>query len=130
MDHGIVQTDSGVVVMVIAMPSELAFLESVGFERLATVSNPEMWAETMAECSAALAAPADQPGLLAEAGDTVQVLRADYWKSDLSEALSIEAKTSAGTGASMTAYWEPAPLFGITCKEAAGMGTVPEKAVF
>lgn len=128
IDHGITSTDDGLVVTVIAAPSELAFLETLGFERLAGL--PEAQAAGPTQRAAAQASPQAAPSLLAEAADTVQVLRADYWKSELAERLSIEAKTDAGESATLTAYWEPAPIFGITCSAAVGMGSVPKGEIF
>ncbi|MGW8250258.1 MAG: M14 family metallopeptidase [Anaerolineales bacterium] len=126
LDHNVRETDNGVVVTVIATPREITFLKDLGFVPLGTVFSQKEWEALREERAAAMEA---QAGVLA-AGDTITILRADYWQSELGDDVSIEAKSSAGASANLTATWQPAPLFGITCTQAIGLGSVPENTSF
>ena len=96
-------TDDGIVVTVIATPSELAFLQDLGFVRLGTTFDQAAWEALKAEREAALAAQA----VAVEGTDTITILRADYWQSPFGVYLSVEAKSSAGPVVTLTATWEP-----------------------
>lgn len=96
-------SDDGVVVTVIATPSELAFLQDLGFVRLGTTFDQAAWEALKAEREAALAAQA----VAVEEIDTVTILRADYWQSPDGIYFSVEAKSSAGRDVDLTATWEP-----------------------
>ncbi len=60
----------------------------------------------------------------------MKILRADYWQSEAGEYISVEAKSSAGNSADLTASFMPAPIFGITCSQAVGLGEVPENTTY
>lgn len=96
-------SDDGVVVTVIATPSELAFLQDLGFVRLGTTFDQAAWEALKAEREAALAAQA----VAVEETDTVTILRTDYWQSPDGIYFSVEAKSSAGRDVDLTATWEP-----------------------
>jgi hypothetical protein len=126
LGHDVKETDDGVTVTVVATPSELAFLQSLGFVRLGTTFDQEAWEAFKAEREAELA----EQAFTIEATDSVKILRADYWQSPRGEVLSIEAKSSAERDAVLTATWEPAPIFGVTCSQAIGLGNVPEDTAY
>jgi hypothetical protein len=126
LDHDVRETDNGIVVTVIATPSELAFLKDQGFVPLGTVFSQQAWENLREERKAAMSEQAQS----LEATDTITILRADFWQSDLGDQVSIEAKSSAGSSANLTATWQPAPLFGITCTQAIGLGSVPENTTY
>ena len=126
LDHDVRETDAGIVVTVIATPTEIRFLESeMGFVRLGTDFDEDAWQRVTSERKAAIAALA-----AGEEGDTITILRADYLQSPLGDSISVEAKSSAGSDADLTVTWVPAPIFGITCEQAVGLGNVPDHAKF
>lgn len=102
LDHDVRETEDGITVTVIATPSELEFLESQGFVPLGTTFSQEAWEKLQEQRRSALA---DQAESL-QATDSVTILRADYWQSDFGEYISVEAKSSAGSAADLTASWE------------------------
>ena len=126
LDHDVEETDEGIQVTVIATPSELAFLQSLGFVQVGSAYDEKAWEARKTERAATLTA---QPETAMET-DNVMIIRADYWSSQLGAYLSVEAKSSAFQGATLTATWEPAPIFGITCTQAVGLGNVPEDTTF
>jgi len=126
LDHNVQYTDNGIAVTVIATPREIAFLKELGFVSLREVFNQQAWENLREERKAAMSEQAEA----LEATDTITILRSDYWQSDLGDQVSIEAKSSAGSSADLTATWQPAPLFGITCTQAIGLGSVPENTTF
>jgi len=126
LDHDVLETDNGITVTVIATPSEIATLEQRGFVALGTVFSQKAWEQLREERQAAMGA---QPQAL-EATDSISILRADYWTSDQGDVVSIEAKSGAGASANLTATWQPAPLFGITCTQAVGLGSVPANTTY
>jgi hypothetical protein len=120
------ETPDGISVTVVATPSEIAFLQQQGFVRLGTVYDRKAWEALKQERQKALA----EPAITLQAVDTVKILRADYWQSEAGEYISVEAKSSAGSAASLTASFMPAPIFGITCSQAVGLGEVPENTTY
>ena len=126
LDHDVSETDNGITVTVIATPSEIASLKQRGFVELGTVFSQKAWEQLREERQAAMGA---QTKAL-EATDSISILRADYWTSDQGDVVSIEAKSSAEASANLTATWQPAPLFGITCTQAIGLGSVPDNTTY
>lgn len=120
------ETDAGIQLTVVVTPSELAYLKSLGYVQVGTSYDKQAWEALRAERAAAQAGPA----ALAQATDTVTILRADWWQSEMGDAVSIEAKSTSGRDATLTASWEPAPQFGITCSQAVGLGNVPEDTTY
>jgi hypothetical protein len=120
------ETAEGVSVTVVGTPSEIAFLQKQGFVKVGTVFDRKAWEALKQERQQALAAPA----ITLQAVDTVKILRADYWQSEAGEYISVEAKSSAAQSADLTASFMPAPIFGITCSQAIGLGEVPSNTTY
>jgi len=130
LDHNVNEMDDGsITVTVIATPSEIAFLEELGFVVLGIEFDQQAWEAVTAERAAAIEAQAESTES-ALAPDTVTILRSDYWHSPRGDSISVEAKSSSGNTVDLTAYWTPAPLIGITCAQAVGLGQVPGNATY
>ncbi|MGB7067522.1 MAG: DUF4179 domain-containing protein [Syntrophobacteria bacterium] len=65
LDHNVSETDAGITVTVIATPSELAFLESLGYVVLGTEFDQQAWEAVTAEREAAIEAQAESTELTA-----------------------------------------------------------------
>lgn len=102
LDHDVSETEDGITVTVIATPSEFDFLETLGIIRLGTTVSQEAQEKFREQRQQALTEQAEA----LEATDTLTILRADYWQSDFGEYISVEAKSSAGSAADLTASWE------------------------
>jgi hypothetical protein len=101
--ENVTETEGGIVVTVIATPSEFAFLQDMGFVRLGTAFDQAAWETLPAVRAAALAAEPETT----EATDSITILRTDYWQNPSGDYLSVEAKSSAGRDATLTVTWEP-----------------------
>lgn len=102
LDHDVSETEDGITVTVIATPSEFDYLESLGILPLGKMVSQEAQEKFQEQRQQALTEQAEA----LEATDTVTILRADYWQSDFGEYISVEAKSSAGSVADLTASWE------------------------
>ncbi len=102
-------TQDGLVTEVVVTPSELARLESMGFEPGEVVFTVKDWKRNLAERSRFL----DEQGPVEDNLDTVKIIRADYFQNSAGSFLSLEAKSSLGnaTGVQLLARWsDPANL--------------------
>jgi hypothetical protein len=77
LDHNVSEMDDGgLTVTVIATPSEIAFLEDLGFVVLGTEFDQQAWEALRSEREAAIEAQAEEAESV-EATDTITILRAD-----------------------------------------------------
>ena len=121
LDHNVNETDAGITVTVIATPGEIARLQKMGIVVLGTDFDLQAWEDQLTERKSSFTTQAEVAG-----GDTITILRADYSHSaETGDYISVEAKSSEGNSVDLTASWTPAPIFGITCSQAVGLGQVP-----
>ena len=108
----VAESESGTTVYAVLTPSEAQDLRAQGFTIGRTVETEANWAAAVAEREATIQAKRRGEGyqtLAVSPGGAVRLLRADYFTSSQGRFLSVEAKSSAGAGDTLTLRWDSGP---------------------
>lgn len=104
--------DAGITVYAVLTPSQAQDLRQQGFTIGRTVETEANWAAAVAEREATIQAKRRGEGyqtLAVSPNGAVKLLRADYFTSSQGRFLSVEAKSSAGPGDTLTLRWDSGP---------------------